>query len=210
LSFVTGTSQGTSYVSLPWVTHPARDVVAVTKRSHGCIITSPAYHFISYCQRRNSDISIPSFDSVQDIFWIEAMADGVEEVAAATVKLQLDEETGEWVSRSEMKRRIQKRAKRAGKERAKEEMMKSGKPHSSKPGLQKVDQHTEPDDMFKRGWLADVYQERPVKPVVTRFPPEPNGFLHLGHAKAIAINFGFARFHGGETVCFHPVFLEAW
>lgn len=42
-----------------------------------------------------------------------------------------------------------------------------------------------------------------VKPtstnVLTRFPPEPNGYLHLGHSKAIAINFGFARFHGGET-----------
>ncbi|XHG05921.1 hypothetical protein AWENTII_009135 [Aspergillus wentii] len=31
-------------------------------------------------------------------------------------------------------------------------------------------------------------------------PPEPNGYLHLGHAKAIAINFGFARYHGGETM----------
>ena len=29
-------------------------------------------------------------------------------------------------------------------------------------------------------------------------PPEPNGFLHIGHSKAIAINFGFARYHGGD------------
>ena len=29
-------------------------------------------------------------------------------------------------------------------------------------------------------------------------PPEPNGFLHIGHSKAIAINFGFARYHKGE------------
>ena len=29
-------------------------------------------------------------------------------------------------------------------------------------------------------------------------PPEPNGFLHIGHSKAIAVNFGFAKYHGGE------------
>eukprot|EP00834_Sanchytrium_tribonematis_P002453 NODE_76_length_23837_cov_1.242396.p3 type:complete len:802 gc:universal NODE_76_length_23837_cov_1.242396:5430-3025(-) len=34
--------------------------------------------------------------------------------------------------------------------------------------------------------------------VMTRFPPEPNGFLHLGHAKAININFGYAKLHNGK------------
>ena len=42
-------------------------------------------------------------------------------------------------------------------------------------------------------------KEGKYKSIITRFPPEPNGYLHLGHSKSICLNFGLALKYGGKT-----------
>lgn len=124
------------------------------------------------------------------------MADSVEAVTASAAKLVLDDETGEMVSKNELAKRIKKRAKKAAKAANPKETPAAANKPAPKPKLQ--EEVVDPEAMFKQGFLKDVFKEREVTPVFTRFPPEPNGFLHIGHAKAIAVNFGFAKFHGGK------------
>lgn len=55
----------------------------------------------------------------------------------------------------------------------------------------------EPKDFIRSRVLEDLQSGKHAK-IITRFPPEPNGYLHIGHAKSICLNFGIAEEAGGE------------
>jgi glutaminyl-tRNA synthetase len=67
-------------------------------------------------------------------------------------------------------------------------------PNATEPG--KPDAPAAPSD-FIRDIVAKHVAEKKYPQIHTRFPPEPNGYLHIGHAKSICLNFGIAREFGG-------------
>lgn len=56
-----------------------------------------------------------------------------------------------------------------------------------------------PSSNFIRQIVMQDILEGKFKQIITRFPPEPNGYLHIGHAKSICLNFGLSSEFGGRT-----------
>ena len=60
-----------------------------------------------------------------------------------------------------------------------------------------MDETTRPKSNFVRDIIDEHLRNGRFTTVRTRFPPEPNGYLHIGHAKSIHLNFGLARDYKG-------------
>ena len=54
------------------------------------------------------------------------------------------------------------------------------------------------DNHFIRTIIEEDLKNGKYQSIITRFPPEPNGYLHIGHAKSICLNFGLAHIYGGR------------
>src|SRR5437773_10077193 len=67
----------------------------------------------------------------------------------------------------------------------------------SNPSPEKTETAAAAPSDFIRDIVAKHVAEQKYPRIHTRFPPEPNGYLHIGHAKSICLNFGIAREFGG-------------
>ena len=94
--------------------------------------------------------------------------------------------------------------KKGDKQGDKQENKKADK-KDDKKGDKKGDKKDDTPAAGPGNFIADIIAEdiksgkHEAGKIVTRFPPEPNGYLHLGHAKSICLNFGLARQFGGRT-----------
>ncbi|EIM88595.1 glutamine-tRNA ligase [Stereum hirsutum FP-91666 SS1] len=126
-----------------------------------------------------------------------------------------------WASPLDLKNAVEKAfletfgAKETAKAKAKEPKKEAkDKPTKQAEANFSVSASGSSKSVFEEGFLGRLHKpgENPqIKPslreehlkatgglVYTRFPPEPNGYLHIGHSKAIFVNFGYAAHHGGK------------
>ncbi|ODV61939.1 glutamine--tRNA ligase [Ascoidea rubescens DSM 1968] len=135
----------------------------------------------------------------------------------ASLKPVIDEEILKVLGPKDERDIIKKEKDKKNKQSSGKNKNSKNNKNSSKDDNKNVTNNKGPKrSMFNEGFLGDLHKvgenpqmypeltkEHLIKTggkVHTRFPPEPNGFLHIGHSKAIMVNFGFAKYHNG--VCY--------
>lgn len=124
-----------------------------------------------------------------------------------------------WANPADFKPVIDEQLKELLGPKDERDLVKKKAPKAAKPAAGKEAKKEEPEKvsataMFTSGFLGNLHKvgenpqanmERMVEhlkatkgQVFTRFPPEPNGYLHIGHSKAITVNFGYAQFNKGK------------
>jgi glutaminyl-tRNA synthetase len=71
------------------------------------------------------------------------------------------------------------------------------KKEPQKNEVSREEDSAQPTDFIRTIITEDIAAKKYDSRVHTRFPPEPNGYLHIGHAKSICLNFGIAENFGG-------------
>lgn len=69
----------------------------------------------------------------------------------------------------------------------------------SKEHIETPNEETTKTNFIHQEIDADLQENKNGGQVLTRFPPEPNGYLHIGHAKSICLNFGLGKYYNGKT-----------
>ncbi|GAA5913004.1 glutamine--tRNA ligase [Sporobolomyces salmoneus] len=165
----------------------------------------------SYVKTNLASISPTNWSGIGKTLGQMKLDDGLRWVQPLELKATVEKVYEETFGSKEEALKKEKEKQAAAKKDAKS---KSTAASSSSPVAAPSGAAASPDDMFATGWLSRLHKpggneqvipermkehlEATKGKVFTRFPPEPNGFLHIGHSKAIAVNFGYAKYHQGH------------